>query len=62
MPCNENGPQRAGSLQAITRLPEPEFTGLLPYVTLALATSLSEHTTDRQPCTSRRDRTSDRSP
>jgi Helix-turn-helix of DDE superfamily endonuclease len=54
MPSYEDVTQRAGSLQAMTGLTEPEFTTLLPPFEDALAAYLQDRTIDGQPRTSRR--------
>ena len=54
MPSDEDVTQRAGSLQAVTGLTEPEFTALLPPFEDALAAYLQDRTIDGQPRTSRR--------
>jgi hypothetical protein len=54
MPSYEEVTQRAGSLQAMTGLTEPEFTALLPPFEYALAAYLQDRTIEGQPRTSRR--------
>jgi hypothetical protein len=62
MPSDEDVTQRAGSLQAMTGLTEPEFTALLPPFEDALAAYLQDRTIDGQPRTSRRDSAYDNCP
>jgi hypothetical protein len=57
MPSDEDGTQRAGSLQAMTGLTAQEFTALLPHFEHALAAYLQDRTIAGQPRTSRRYRT-----
>ena len=62
MPSYEDVTQRAGSLQAMTGLTEPEFTALLTHFEHALAAYLQDRTIDGQPRTSRRYSTYDNCP
>ena len=62
MPSSEEVTERAGSLQAMTGLPQQECSTLLPHVEHALLAYMEEHTLDGQPRTSRRYRAYDTSP
>jgi hypothetical protein len=62
MPSYEDVTQRAGSLQAMTGLSQPEFEALLPHYEQALAAYLQDRTIDGQPRTSRRYRPYDNCP
>jgi hypothetical protein len=57
MASSEEVTQRAGSLRAMTGVPEPEFTALLPHVAHAFEASLRDSTSDGPPRTSRRSTT-----
>jgi len=62
MPSYEEVTQRAGSLQALTGLTQPEFLALLPQFEHAFLAYMEHHTIDGHPRTSRRYRTYDNTP
>jgi hypothetical protein len=62
LPSDEEVIIRAGSVQAMTGLPKPEFAALLPHVEHALVAYLQDRTIDGQPRTSRRYSTYDNGP
>ena len=62
MPSYEDVTQRAGSLQAMTGLTQPEFEVLVLHFEPALAAYLQDRTIDGQPRTSRRYRPYDHCP
>ena len=62
MPSYEDVTQRAGSLQAMTGLTQPEFEVLVLHFEPAWAAYLQDRTSDGQPRTRRRDRPYDNGP
>jgi hypothetical protein len=62
MPSYEEVTQRAGSVQAMTGLTQPEFSALLLPFERAFLAYMEDHTIDGQPRTSRRYSTYDTSP
>jgi Helix-turn-helix of DDE superfamily endonuclease len=62
MPSYEEVTQRAGSLRAMTGLPQQEGSPLLAHFEHALLASREDHTMEGQPRTSRRYRPYDTSP
>jgi hypothetical protein len=62
MPRSEEVVQRAGSLRAMTGLPQQEFTTLLPHVAHAVLASRADRTMAGQPRTSRRYSTDETAP
>jgi hypothetical protein len=62
MPSDEDVITRAGSMRAMTGLPEQAFEALLPPFERAFMAYMHDHTIDGQPRTVRRDRTYDTCP